>query len=146
MSTRLVQLAKGKIIVTDDIHLEELLPVDKDEPINYVKCWDCSRTTNDSVRAYLTGTSGNYTLHIYGTGEMADYEKHLSSAPYSTAPWASYVAVNNPSIKCIIIHEGVTYIGRTAFYTTPASHASLTVTIASTVRVNAFISLTATRR
>jgi hypothetical protein len=54
----------------------------------------------------LTGTPGNYTLTIGGTGAMEDYRYS-----YDT-PWSSY----NSSITALIIEDGVTSIGKEAFY------------------------------
>ena len=73
MSVKLVQLAKGKIIGTDDIHLEQLVPVDTNVPSSYVAMWDISNGENDKVKAYLTGSGSNLSLHIYGTGEMKNF-------------------------------------------------------------------------
>ena len=52
----------------------------------------------------LTGTGNNLTLTISGTGAMDDY--------YSSAPWYS----NRTSIRNIVIKDGVTRIGWSAFH------------------------------
>lgn len=135
MSVKLVQLAKGKIIGTGDIHLEEPVPVDTDEPTSYVAKWDASRSENDKVTAYLTGSGNNLSLHIYGYGEMRDYSLiQPRKSPYYTAPWASYSA----RIKHLTVHDGITRVGQATFYgSTDYSNAPYSlsdVTISSTVR------------
>jgi hypothetical protein len=53
----------------------------------------------------LTGTSGNYTLTISGSGDMGDYNNS------SSLPWSSY----RTGIKTVDIQQGVTSIGNYAF-------------------------------
>jgi hypothetical protein len=55
----------------------------------------------------LTGTTGNYTLTISGTGAMADYDP---GAGYGV-PWYSY----REEIKTLVIEQGVSVIGNYAF-------------------------------
>ncbi|MDR0830018.1 MAG: leucine-rich repeat protein [Prevotellaceae bacterium] len=58
-----------------------------------------------AVTSYtLTGTSGNRTLTITGTGNMPNYSS-------GGAPWYSY----RTEIKTVIINDGVTSIGNYAF-------------------------------
>ena len=52
----------------------------------------------------LTGTTTDLTLTISGTGRMNDF-------PETEIPWG-----RKSDIKTIIVKEGVTYIGRNAFY------------------------------
>jgi hypothetical protein len=61
-----------------------------------------SGTTGDCTWT-LTGTSGNYTLTINGSGAMEDYTP--------VAAWYKY----RTSIKTVIIEDGVTRIGNEAF-------------------------------
>lgn len=148
MAIKFKQLAKGRIIGTDDVHLEELIPVDTNEPTSYVQKWDCSRTENDSVRAYLTGASGNYTLHIYGTGEMADYiYQSNNGVPSTTAPWQGYFYPAS-ELYHLNVHEGVTSLGNWCFasfynfFGHMADGSPITVTLADSVRsigANAFV-------
>jgi Flp pilus assembly protein protease CpaA len=53
----------------------------------------------------LTGTSGNYTLTISGSGAMGDYGQ------YDNSPWYSY----RTGIKTLDLQQGVTTIGNFAF-------------------------------
>lgn len=122
MSVELVQLAKGKIIGTGDIHLVELVPVDKNEPSGYVKKWDISEGPDDKVTAYLTGTSGNYTLHIYGCGKMRNYTNSNQS------PWTSY------RVRHFVAHNGITAIGNYAMAGDTNGGNLSSITISSTVR------------
>ncbi len=74
----------------------------------------------EDVTWVLKNTSHNYTLTISGTGAMADYNDS------SERPWDSYAN----GIETIVIEDGVTSIGSSAFY----DCASLTtVTIPSSV-------------
>jgi hypothetical protein len=73
-----------------------------------------SGTTGDCTWA-LTGTPGNYTLTISGTGAMGNY------SIYSRSPWYSY----RNDIKALVINAGVTAIGNSAF----TDHAGLTGTL-----------------
>ena len=135
MSVKLVQLAKGKIIGTDDIHLEELIQVDTNVPSSYVAMWDISKGENDKVKAYLTGSGSNLSLHIYGVGEMKNFAQlSLQQSPYYTAPWASY----SSRIKHIYIHDGVTSIGQFTFFGYHGNYSSFyslsTLSISNTVR------------
>ena len=140
MAIKFKQLAKGRIIGTGDVHLEELIPVDTNEPTSYVGKWDCSRTANDSVRAYLTSTGGHYTLHIYGTGEMADYIFQSNNGkPGTTAPWQGYFYPASKLYR-LNVHEGVTSLGKLCFasYYSWFAHSAdgypITVTLADSVR------------
>ena len=54
----------------------------------------------------VTGTEGNYTLTISGTGTMTNYWTE------SSVPWKTYRA----GIKNAIVESGVTTIGASAFY------------------------------
>jgi guanyl-specific ribonuclease Sa len=54
----------------------------------------------------ITQTSGRYTLTISGSGEMADYNKSAGT------PWYAYRHV----LQTLILKEGVTQIGKHAFY------------------------------
>jgi hypothetical protein len=54
----------------------------------------------------LTGTSGDYTLTISGSGAMADYSSSLEETP-----WHSY----REDIKTLVIGQGVSVIGGLAF-------------------------------
>ncbi|MDR0713948.1 MAG: leucine-rich repeat protein [Bacteroidales bacterium] len=54
----------------------------------------------------ITGVEDNYTLAISGNGAMGDYLS--TNAP----PWDGYLT----GIKTLIIHEGVTTVGKWAFY------------------------------
>ncbi|GHT73869.1 hypothetical protein FACS189456_4770 [Bacteroidia bacterium] len=63
----------------------------------------------------LTGSSSNYTLTISGTGAMADYNYD--------APWYSY----RTSIKTLVISEGVTSIGHSAFVDCDGLTGTLTI-------------------
>ena len=123
MGVKLVQLAKGKIIGTGDIHLEELVPVDTNVPTTYVKKWPCGKTQDDKVTAYLTGTSGNYSLHIYGSGEMQNY------TGYNDAPWSSY------RVKHFIAHTGITAIGNYCMAGDTNGGNLRDIVLANTVRV-----------
>ncbi len=60
----------------------------------------------ENVRWVLTGESPDYTLTITGTGAMADY------ASSSEQPWDD----DSSSIKTVVIGNGVTSIGKNAFY------------------------------
>ena len=57
------------------------------------------------LRWVLTGTSPNYTLNIFGTGAMEDYDD-------GGAPWYSHCA----DITKVVISNGVTSIGDNAFF------------------------------
>jgi hypothetical protein len=63
-----------------------------------------SGTTGDCTWE-ITGTSGNYTLTISGSGAMADYPSD------STPPW-----YYRKDINTLFIEEGVAAIGKFAFY------------------------------
>ena len=69
--------------------------------------------SGDNVKWELTGTTGNYTLRIFGTGDMASCE----GVPTG---WESYRA----NITSIVIEDGVTHIGNYAFWL--CKNASLT--------------------
>ena len=60
----------------------------------------------EDVTWVLKNTSHNYTLTISGTGAMADYDN-----PFER-PWYSYAK----GIETIVIEDGVTSIGSSAFY------------------------------
>ena len=135
MGVKLVQLAKGKIIGTNDIHLEELVPVDTNVPSSYIEAWDVSKGENDKVTAYLTGSGNDLSLHIYGSGEMKNFAQlPLSQYPYYTAYWAEY----SNRIKHICIHNGVTSIGQFTFFGYHGSWSDFyelsTLSISDTVR------------
>jgi hypothetical protein len=63
--------------------------------------------TTGSCTWTLTGTSGNYTLTISGSGTMGNYD-YYSLLP----PWYLYQS----DIKTVDIQQGVTSIGSSAFY------------------------------
>ena len=92
---------------------------DKIEALTPVKsgyCGDPEVNSGENVKWELVGTSGNYALHISGTGAMANY-----SSP-SVSPWDSYWA----SLKSVVIEDGVTSIGERAFrYLTKVTTISL---------------------
>ena len=71
---------------------------------------NCGATGHESdVKYVLTGTSPNYTLNIMKvgtTGAMADYNNA------SVLPWYS----NRSAITSVVISDGVTTIGKNAFY------------------------------
>lgn len=140
MALTFKRICRGAILETTQPHFEQFIPVDTNEPTSYVKKWDCSRTANDSVRAYLTGTSGNYTLHIYGTGEMADYISQSNNGnPGTTAPWQGYFYPASELYR-LNVHEGVTSLGNWcfasfyAFFGHMADGYPITVTLADSVR------------
>ena len=74
----------------------------------------------EDVTWVLKNTSHNYTLTISGTGAMADYDDP------SERPWDSYAN----GIETIVIEDGVTSIGSSAFYDCASQ---TTVTIPSSV-------------
>ena len=122
MGAKLVELAKGKIIGTGDIHLEELVPADTNEPVSFVARWSCARTQNDRVFAYLTGPGSDYSLHIYGIGEMKNF------SGYDNAPWSIY------RVKHFIVHPGVTAIGNFCMAGNTNGGSLTEIVIADTVR------------
>jgi hypothetical protein len=63
-----------------------------------------SGTTGDCTWE-LTGTSGNYTLTISGTGAMGNYYSD------GISPWYSY----RTGLKTLNLQQGVTTIGNSAF-------------------------------
>ena len=66
----------------------------------------CGTTGHETdVMWLLTGTSPNYTLTIWGTGAMADYNS-------GNQPWKSF----RDQITTVTIESGVTSIGNGAFY------------------------------
>ena len=76
----------------------------------------------------LTWTLSNGTLTISGTGAMADYNNY--------SPWSDY----RSSIKSVIINDGVTSIGKEAFYLC-SSLTSITIPNSVTsIGANAFAS------
>lgn len=60
-------------------------------------------TTGDVYWSFSPATG---TLTVYGQGEMGNY------APSDTRPWNAYLN----SIACIVVDDGVTSLGRYAFY------------------------------
>ena len=74
-------------------------------PVESGYCGDPEVNSGQNVTWELVGTSGNYAIHISGTGDMANY-----SSP-SVSPWDSYWA----SLKSVVIEDGVTSIGERAF-------------------------------
>jgi len=76
--------------------------------------WNCGQYGSSSVQATLSGSPGNYTLTINGTGVMDDYQCEIMSGMgiVTKAPWRDYYN----SIKTVIINKGVTSIGNNAFY------------------------------
>ena len=83
----------------------------------------CGTTDYETkVMWLLTGTSPNYTLTIWGTGEMRDY----TGISYGQQPWNSF----KDQITTVTIESNVTTIGESSF----ASCTNLTsVTIPATV-------------
>ena len=74
-----------------------------------VETWDISATSSDSVTAYLyndTENSGYYNLTVSGTGNMKGWT-------FYNAPWYS---TYGSKIKSVVINNGVTNIGKCAFY------------------------------
>ena len=70
-----------------------------------VETWDISASSNDSVTAKLytdPENEGYYTLSIEGAGDMKDFSKQ---------PWKNY----NAQIKKVVIENGITKIGNSAF-------------------------------
>ena len=65
----------------------------------------CGKETPEDVTWRLEGEAGHYRLIISGTGEMADY------IYLNTRPWHNY----SENIKTIVIENGVTSIGESAF-------------------------------
>ena len=128
MALTFKHICRGAILETTQPHFEAVIPVDTNEPTSYVGRWDVSRTTNDSVRAYLTGSAKNYELHFYGYGASQNWTRS-TSAPYSNAPYASYTS----QIKKLVVHDGVTDLGMwTLRY--PDGLSGVTLTISNTVR------------
>ena len=78
---------------------------------------DASGSCGSGVNWTFTFSTG--TLTISGTGAIDDYSLSPTYEPWnpastpSTAPWASYWA----SIENVVIGEGVTSVGKNAFYT-----------------------------
>ena len=66
----------------------------------------CGKTENDNVTWSYTTLANTNILTIAGTGEMADYNSN------NHAPWYEY----KDDIKTVVIGEGVTSIGKYAFY------------------------------
>ena len=136
VTKRYNRMCNGAIASTSQPHGEELIPVDTNEPTSYIGRWDVSRTANDSVRAYLLGSANNYELHFYGYGATANYAS-LSTAPYYTAPWASYTS----GINSIVFHNGIADVGQLNFFgrvstnPNPGNLKKVAVTFSSTVRV-----------
>lgn len=142
MGVKLVQLAKGRIIGTGNVHLEELVSVDTNEPSSYARKWDISEGPNDKVTAYLTGSSSAYTLHVYGYGRMKNF-KSVGGTYFYNMPWASYLYYNgsraDSRIRHVFIHNGVTNIAScflcgNAMNSIYKSSSLSTLSIASTVR------------
>ena len=80
----------------------------------------------------LTGTPPNYTLTISGVGEMPDYE-------YGGAPWWNY----QKSITTVVIGNGVTTIGRYAFFSCTALASVVLPNSVTTIGSVAFYGCTA---
>ena len=77
-------------------------------PEEYIESWDISATTKDNVTAYLydnLNNDGTYTLRISGNGNMQNWN-------ITNAPWYSK---NNLKITSVIVEQGVTTIGNSAF-------------------------------
>ena len=105
--------------------------IDFDRPDNAVG----SRTNGGTVvnqrrKVALSGKCGDnayYTLYqdgeliIEGTGAIKDYESRaISSYPYSKCnPWYKRPYSNNPDVTKVIIEEGITRIGNSAFDSCP---------------------------
>ena len=81
----------------------------------YEACKNCDYSTKVEIPAWPTGTcddsltwvldTNTYTLTISGTGDMTDFDK-------KGTPWYSYVN----DIKTVVVEDGVTSIGKAAFY------------------------------
>ena len=89
----------------------------------------CGTTGHETdVMWLLTGTSPNYTLTIWGTGAMVDYDS-------GNQPWYSL----RNQITTVTIESGVTSIGNSAFYNC-TNLASITIPSSVTsIGNNAFI-------
>ena len=68
-------------------------------------CGDPEVNSGENVKWELVGTSGNYALHISGTGAMKNYERYGTS-------WDS----DWESLTSVVIEDGVTSIGDNAFF------------------------------
>jgi hypothetical protein len=80
----------------------------------------------------ITGPSDNYTLTISGNGAMADYN-YIDNP----SPWDLY----KDSIKTLVIQDGVTYIGNSAFFDCRSLTGELSIPNSVTsIGENAFIS------
>ena len=93
--------------------------------------WDVSANNDGSVYAYLVANEDSeptttYTLHIEGTGAMADYGTQGT-------PWYSQRA----SITSIILPDGLTRIGNSAFLQTAITEIEIPNTVTS-IGQNAF--------
>ena len=73
----------------------------------------------------LTWTLARGVLTISGTGAMADYDKEYSKNGFitTTAPWGKH----SSSLKRLVINEGITYIGKCAFFYCSTIKGSLTI-------------------
>lgn len=131
MAIKFNQMCNGAITNTTQPHGEALIPVDTNEPTSYVQRWDVSRTANDSVRAYLLGTSGNYELHFYGTGATANYK--LQTNHTSSSPWGS--ATYTMEIKAVVVHDGVTDLGQLTLTRVDTQVPTFTLKLSDSVRV-----------
>ncbi|MDR0419700.1 MAG: leucine-rich repeat domain-containing protein, partial [Prevotellaceae bacterium] len=78
--------------------------------INKAMAQEASGTTGDCTWE-LTGTSGEYTLTVSGSGAMGDYSYDYI-ANITNTPWWDY----KDNIKTVIIEDGVTTIGIYSFY------------------------------
>ena len=74
-----------------------------DDAIDGGYCGNPAENDGKNVYYEITGSGSEMTLTIYGTGAMADFE---SSFPWST----------RRNIKYAVVNDGVTTIGRYAFY------------------------------
>ncbi|MCD8006713.1 MAG: leucine-rich repeat protein [Oscillospiraceae bacterium] len=116
------------------------LDLDGDGTYTVVTCWDVSKNSDGSVKAYATVESDGYvTLHIIGTGAMKDYDAA------SDRPWhADFTTVNGgtttyskESVTAVEIEDGVTKIGAYAFSSLMISYAIIPESV-TTISANAF--------
>ena len=83
------------------------------EPLPYPHGY-CGATGKETdVRYVLTGTAPNYTITIFGDGNMEDYYYKYDET--ITRPWNNYI----DDILSVIVEDGMGYIGEEAFINCP---------------------------